>query len=49
MEAFAIWVPTCLGMSGVVSPKHDTELIQSLADKVRQMVLCRLLLMAVDG
>jgi transposase-like protein len=47
--AFAIWVPTRLWMGGVVSPKRDMELIQSLADKVRQMALCRPLLLAVDG
>jgi len=43
--AFAIWVPTRLWMGGV----RDMELIQSLADKVRQMGLCRPLLLAVDG
>jgi hypothetical protein len=47
--AFAIWVPTRLGMGGVVSPKRDMELIQSLVDKVRQLALCRPLLLAVDG
>lgn len=47
--AFAIWVPTRLWMGGVVSPKRDMELIQSLADKVRQMALCRPLLLAADG
>jgi transposase-like protein len=47
--AFAIWVSTRLWMGGVVSPKRDMELIQSLADKVRQMALCRPLLLAVDG
>jgi len=47
--AFAIWVPTRLWMGGVVSPKRDLDLIQSLADKVRQMALCRPLLLAVDG
>jgi len=47
--AFAIWVPTRLWMGGVVSPKRDLELIQALADKVRQMALCRPLLLAVDG
>jgi transposase-like protein len=47
--AFAIWVPTRLWMGGVVSPKRDMELIQSLADKVRQIALCRPLLLAVDG
>ena len=47
--AFGIWVSTRLWMGGVVSPKRDMELIQSLADKVRQMALCRPLLLAVDG
>ena len=47
--AFAIWVPTRLWMGGVVSPKRDMDLIQSLADKVRQMALCRPLLLAADG
>lgn len=47
--AFAIWVPTRLWMGGVVSAKRDLDLIQSLADKVRQMALCRPLLLAVDG
>ena len=47
--ALAIWVPTRLWMGGVVSPKRDLELIQSLADKVRQMALCRPLVLAVDG
>jgi transposase-like protein len=35
--ALAIWVPTRLWMGGVVSPKRDLELIQALADKVRNM------------
>jgi len=47
--ALAIWVPTRLWMGGVVSPKRDLDLIQSLADKVRNMALCRPLLLAVDG
>jgi transposase-like protein len=47
--ALAIWVPTRLWMGGVVSPKRDMDLIQSLVDKVRQMALCRPLLLAVDG
>jgi len=47
--ALAIWVPTRLWMGGVVSPKRDLELIQALADKVRNMALCRPLLLAVDG
>ena len=47
--ALAIWVPTRLWMGGVVSPKRDLDLIQALAEKVRQMALCRPLLLAVDG
>lgn len=47
--ALAIWVPTRLWLGGVVSPKRDLGLIQALADKVRQMALCRPLLLAVDG
>lgn len=47
--ALAIWVPTRLWMGGVVSPKRDQKLIQALADKVRNMALCRPLLLAVDG
>jgi transposase-like protein len=47
--AFAIWVPTRLWIGGVLSPKRDMDLIQALADKVRQMALCRPLLLAVDG
>lgn len=33
----------------MVSPKRDLNLIQALADKVKQMALCRPLLLAVDG
>lgn len=47
--ALAIWVPTRLWMGGVISPKRDLDLIQALADQVRQMALCRPLLLAVDG
>ena len=47
--ALAIWVPTRLWMGGVVSPKRDLDLIQALAVKVRNMALCRPLLLAVDG
>jgi hypothetical protein len=47
--ALAIWVPTRLWMGGVVSPKRDLDLIQTLADKVKQIALCRPLLLAVDG
>ena len=47
--ALAIWVPTRLWRGGVISPKRDLDLIQSLADKVRNMALCRPLLLSVDG
>ncbi len=47
--ALAIWVPSRLWMGGVVSPRRDLDLIQALADKVRNMALCRRLLLAVDG
>jgi len=47
--ALAIWVPPRLWMGGVVSPKRDLNLIQALADKMKQMALCRPLLLAVDG
>jgi transposase-like protein len=47
--ALAIWVPTRLWLGGVVSPKRDLNLIQTLADKLRNMALCRPLLLAVDG
>lgn len=47
--ALAIWVPTRLWIGGVLSPKRDLNLIQSLADKVRNMALGRPLLLAVDG
>ena len=33
----------------MVSPKRDLNLIQALADKVKQMALCCPLLLAVDG
>jgi transposase-like protein len=47
--ALAIWIPTRLWMGGVISPKRDLDLIQALADKLRNMALCRPLLLAVDG
>jgi transposase-like protein len=47
--ALAIWVSTRLWMGGVVSPTRDLDLIQALADKMRNMALCRPLLLAVDG
>jgi transposase-like protein len=47
--ALAMAVPTRLWLGGVVSPKRDMELIQSLVDKVRAIALCRPLLLAADG
>lgn len=47
--AMAMAVATRLWLGGVVSRKRDLELIQTLADKVRAMALCRPLLLAVDG
>jgi len=47
--ALAMAVPTRLWLGGVVSPKRDMDLIQSLVDKVRALALCRPLLLAADG
>ncbi|MCI0549920.1 MAG: transposase [Anaerolineae bacterium] len=47
--ALAIQVRTRLWLAGVVSPKRDLDLIQRLADKIRNMAFCRPLLLAVDG
>jgi transposase-like protein len=47
--AMAIMVSSRLWLGGVISPRRDKALIQALADKVRQMALCRPLLVAVDG
>ncbi len=47
--ALAIMVSTRLWLGGAVSPRRDLELIQSLANKIRNMALCRPLLLAVDG
>lgn len=47
--AMAMMVSTRLWLGGVISPHRDKALIQSLADKVRTMALCRPLLVAVDG
>jgi transposase-like protein len=47
--ALAIWVQPRLWIGGMVSAKRDLDLIQALADKVKQMALCRPLLLAVDG
>jgi len=47
--ALAMAVPTRLWLGGVVSPKRDMDLIQSIVDKVRAIALCRPLLLAADG
>ena len=47
--ALAMMVSTRLWLGGVISPQRDKALLQSLADKVCQMALCRSLLLAVDG
>jgi hypothetical protein len=45
----AMMVSTRLWLGGVVSNRRDLQLIQSLADRVRAIALCRPLLVAVDG
>jgi len=47
--ALAMMVPTRLWLGGAISPKRDLNLIQALADQIRQVALCRELLLAVDG
>jgi len=47
--AMAMMVPTRLWLGGALSPKRDLNHIQALADQVRQIALCRELLLAVDG
>jgi transposase-like protein len=47
--AFAMMVSTRLWLGGAVSEKRDKHLIRQVADKVRQVALCRPLLLAVDG
>ena len=47
--ALAILVRTRLWLAGAISPHRDMALIEQLAAKVRQMALCRPLLLAVDG
>jgi hypothetical protein len=47
--AMAMMVPSRLWLGGVISPKRDLSLIQSLVDQVRAIALCRPLLVAVDG
>ena len=47
--AMAMMVATRLWLGGAVSPRRDEALIQAVADQVRQVALCRPLLLAVDG
>jgi hypothetical protein len=47
--ALALMVSTRLWLGGVVSLRRDKELIRALVAQVRQVALCRLLLVAVDG
>jgi transposase-like protein len=47
--AMAMMVSTRLWLAGALSHKRDLKLIQALADQVRQVALCRELLIAVDG
>jgi len=47
--ALAIMVSTRLWLGGAVSPHRDLDLIQTLANKIRNLALCRPLLLAVDG
>ena len=47
--AMAMMVSTRLWLGGVVSQKRDKHLIRALARKIRQVALCRDLLLAVDG
>ena len=47
--ALAMMVPTRLWLGGALSPHRDLNLIQALAGQIRQIALCRDLLLAVDG
>jgi transposase-like protein len=47
--ALALTVPTRLWLGGAVSAHRDAALIQTVANQVRAMALCRPLLLAVDG
>lgn len=47
--ALAMMVPTRLWLGGAVSAQRDRSLIQALVAQVRQVALCRPLLLAVDG
>jgi transposase-like protein len=47
--AMALMVSTRLWLGGVLSRQRDLNLIRALAVLIRQMALCRALLLAVDG
>ncbi len=47
--ALAMMVPTRLWLGGALSPRRDRHLIQALVAQIRQVALCRELLLAVDG
>lgn len=47
--AMAMMVRTRLWLGGAISHKRDLKLIQALANQIRQMALCREMLLAVDG
>lgn len=47
--ALAIMVHTRLWLGGVVGPHRDKAMLQGLADQLRNIALCRPLLLAVDG
>lgn len=47
--AMAIVVVTRLWIGGHISPTRDKTLLEALVDRIRNMALCRPLLLAVDG
>lgn len=47
--AMAMMVRTRLWLGGAISHKRDLNLIQDLANQLRQIALCREMLLAVDG
>ena len=47
--AMAIMVSTRLWLGGVISANRDATLIQTMANQIAAMALCRPLLLAVDG
>ena len=47
--ALALSVPTRLWLGGAVGAQRDAALIQTVANQVRAVALCRPLLLAVDG